>query len=98
MGFLQQFHLVIRYKKGIHNKVADMLSRPIINASTILNYNSVLHESYIEQYAQDVDFKDVYATLSHGKQVEELDYHVNDQILYHLGKFCIPRIERVNIT
>ena len=34
MGFLQQFHLVIRYKKSIHNKVADMLSRPIINAST----------------------------------------------------------------
>ena len=29
-----------------------------------------MHESYIEQYAQDIDFKDVYATLSHGKQVE----------------------------
>ena len=67
MGFLQQFHLVIRYKKGIHNKVADMLSRPIINASTILKHNSILHESYIEQYAQDIDFKDVYATLSQGK-------------------------------
>jgi hypothetical protein len=26
MGFLQQFHLVIRYKKGIFNKVADMFS------------------------------------------------------------------------
>ena len=78
MGFLQQFHLVIRYKKGIHNKVADMLSRPIINASTILKHNSVLHESYIEQYAQDIDFKDVYATLSQGKRVEELDYHVKD--------------------
>ena len=78
MGFLQQFHLVIRYKKGIHNKVADMLSRPIINASTILKHNSVLHESYIEQYAQDMDFKYVYATLSQGKRVEELDYHVKD--------------------
>jgi len=44
-----------------------MLSRPIINASTILKHNSVLHESYIEQYAQDIDFKDVYATLSQGK-------------------------------
>jgi len=59
MGFLQQFHLVVRYKKGIHNKVANMLSRPIIIASTILRHNSVMHESYIEQYAQDIDFKDV---------------------------------------
>src|ERR1700729_1582255 len=66
MGFLQQFHLVMRYKKGIHNKVVDMLSRPIINAS-ILKHNSMLHESYIEQYAQDIDFKDVYVTLSQGK-------------------------------
>eukprot|EP00253_Pinus_taeda_P018789 PITA_18789 len=49
MGFLQQFHLVIRYKKGIHNKVADILSRNIINAYTILKHNYVLHESYIEQ-------------------------------------------------
>ena len=97
MGFLQQFHLVIRYKKGIHNKVADMLSKPIINASTILKHNLVLHESYIEQYVQDVDFKDVYATLSHGKQVEELDYHVKYQLLYHLGKLCIPQTERINI-
>jgi hypothetical protein len=52
MGFLQQFHLVIKYKKGIHNKVADMLSRPIINASTILRYNPLAHEIYAEQYAR----------------------------------------------
>jgi len=51
MGFLQQFHLVIIYKKVIHNKVESMLSQPIINASTIFKHNSVLHESYIEQYA-----------------------------------------------
>ncbi len=41
-----------------------MLSRPIINASTIPKHNLVLHERYIEQYTKDVDFKDVYATLS----------------------------------
>jgi len=74
-----------------------MLSRPIINAYIVLKHNSVLHESYIEQYAQDVDFKDVYATLSHGKEVEELDYRVKDQLLYHLGKLCFPQTERVNI-
>jgi hypothetical protein len=55
MGFLQQFHLVIRYKKGIYNKVVDMFSRPIFNASIILKHNSTMHESYVEQYALDVD-------------------------------------------
>ncbi len=66
-----------------------MLSRPIINASTILKHNLVIHESYIEQ--------DVYATLSHGKKVEELDYYTKDHLLYHLGKLCIPQTERVKI-
>jgi len=97
MGLLQQFHLVIRYKKGIHNKVAHRLSIPIINASAILNYNSVLHESYTKQYAQDIDFKDVYATLSQSERVEELYYHVNIHLLYHFGKLCIPQTERVKI-
>ena len=36
MGFLQQFHVVIKYKKGIHNKVADMLSRPPTNSSIVI--------------------------------------------------------------
>jgi len=74
MGFLQQFYLFIRYKKAIYNKVADMLSRPIINVSTILKHNSITHESYIEQYAQDEDFKYLYPTLSEDNQIEELDF------------------------
>ena len=57
MGFLQQFHLVIRYKKVIYNKVADMLSRPIVNSAIILKHNSIIHESYIEQYVNDSYFK-----------------------------------------
>jgi hypothetical protein len=35
--------------------------------------------------------------LCHSNQVEELDYHVHDKLLYHLGKMCIPQGERVNI-
>jgi hypothetical protein len=70
MGFLQQFHLVIRHKKGIYNKVVDMISRPIVSASVILKHDSTMHEIYVEQYALDVDFKEVYATLCHSNQVE----------------------------
>jgi hypothetical protein len=68
MCFLQQFHLVIKYKKGIHDKVVDMFSRPVINTSTILRYNHSAHESYVEQYAKDEYFKDVYEVLTRGNQ------------------------------
>jgi hypothetical protein len=97
MGFLQQFHLVIRYKKGIYNKVVDMISRPIISASVIFKHSSIMHESYVEQYALDTDFKEVYETLCHSNHVDELDYHVYDNLLYHLGQLCIPQGERINI-
>lgn len=44
MGFLQQFHLVIRYKKGIYNKVVDIIYRPIVSASIIIKHNSIRNE------------------------------------------------------
>jgi hypothetical protein len=97
MGFLQQFHLVVRYKKGIYNKFVDMISRPIISDSVILMHNPTMHDSYVERYALDVDFKEVYANFCHSNQIEELDYHVHDKILYDLGNLCIPQGERVNI-
>ena len=56
MGFLQNIHLVIRYKKGIYNKIDYMLSRPIVSATNLLKHNSVLHESYINKYALDNEF------------------------------------------
>ena len=43
-----------------------MLSRPSLNASIILQNSSLAHESYIEQYARDIDFMDVYDSLTHG--------------------------------
>jgi len=72
MGFLQQFHLVIKYKKGTSNKVADMLSHPPISAFVILHNASLSFESYIEQYANDDNFKETYAKLTHGSQVETI--------------------------
>ena len=53
MGFLQQFHLVIKNKNWIVNKVVDILSRPPTNALIILQNSPVSHDSYIEQYTQD---------------------------------------------
>jgi hypothetical protein len=66
MGFLQQFHLVIKYKKGTSNKVADMISRTPIVASIILKNTSVSHDNYVEKYAIDEDFKEVYEKLTLG--------------------------------
>jgi hypothetical protein len=66
MGFLQQFHLVIKYKKGTCNKVVDMLSSPPIVSSIILKNTSLSHDSYVEQYAIDEDFKEVYVKLTLG--------------------------------
>jgi len=74
-----------------------MLSRPIISAATLLKHNFVFHEIYIEQYALDNDFQELYANLSQGKQVEELDYHLHDNLFYHLDRLYIPQGERVNV-
>jgi hypothetical protein len=95
MGFLQQFHLVIKYKKGTSNKVVDMLSRLPIATSIILKNTSLSHDSYVEQYAIDEDFKEVYEKLTHGAHVE--NYCLREKLLYHLGKLCIPTSERVHV-
>ena len=70
---------------------------PIISASTLLKNDYVVHESYIEQYAHDIDFQDVYASLSEGNQVEEKYYHMHNNLLFHLGKLCIPQGERLSV-
>ena len=74
-----------------------MISRPIISASTLLKKYSVVHESYIEQYAHEIDFQDVYASLSEGNQVEEKYYHMHNNLLFHLGKLCISQGGRLRV-
>jgi hypothetical protein len=95
MGLLQQFHLVIKYKNGTSNKLANILSRPPIVASIILKNASLYQDSYVEQYAIDEDFKEVYEKLTHGAQVE--NYCLQGKLLYHLEILCIPTSERVHV-
>jgi hypothetical protein len=95
MGFLQQLHLVIKYKKGTSNKVVDILYIPPIVASIILKNTYLSHDSYVEQYAIDENFKKVYENLTHGVQVD--NYFLQGKLLYHIGNLCIPTIERVHV-
>jgi hypothetical protein len=95
VGFLQQFHLVIKYKKGTSNKVVDMISRFPIYASIVLKNVSLSHDSYVEQYATDEDFKKNYEKLTHVAHVE--NYNLQGKLLYHFGKLCIPTSERVHV-
>ena len=46
--------------------MVDMLSHPTISASVILHNASFSFESYVEKYANDDDFKDIYAKITHG--------------------------------
>ena len=74
-----------------------MISRPIISSSNLLKNESIVHESYIEQYASHADFKDLYASLSEGNQVEEIDYHMHKKLFFHFGKMCIPQGVRLSV-
>jgi hypothetical protein len=68
-----------------------MLSRPPIVASIILKNDSLSHDSYIEQYAIDEDFKEVYTKQNLGAYVD--NYCLQGKLLYHLGKLCSPMSE-----
>ena len=72
-----------------------MLSRPPIVASIILKNAYLSHDSYVEQYVFDEDFKGVFENLTHGAQVE--NYCLQGKLLYHHGNLCIPTSERVHI-
>jgi hypothetical protein len=64
MGFLQQFHLFIKYKKGSTNKLVDILSQPptsnIASLGTLMHMDPFTHDVYKEAYIQDEEFMEVF--------------------------------------
>lgn len=71
-----------------------MFSHPPISASIVLQNASLSFESYAAQYVDDDDFKDIYAKMTHGSQVD--NYHLQGKFLYHRGKLCISTNERID--
>ena len=68
-----------------------------MNASIVIQQSPLVHSSYVEQYNKDEYFKELYESLRHGYHNEEFNYHIDDKLLYNLGKICIPQSERVHV-
>jgi hypothetical protein len=92
IGFLQQFHLFIKYKKGLKNRLEDMLARPplkkIATIRMITQLEPFTHELLSEDFDGDEDFKGVYKELKERMVIfmEGNEYHLQDGLLYKLDK------------
>ena len=55
-SYIQQFHLVIRYKKGTSNKMVDLLSQPPTPVLSILEVRCATYDTWKDQYSIDTNF------------------------------------------
>ncbi|XP_071702891.1 uncharacterized protein [Rutidosis leptorrhynchoides] len=93
MTYLQQFHLVIKYKKGVSNKLADMLSRPPVAPlclTVLMQIHQVFHEDYSTAYKNDPDFKQIVVEIENNKLS---NYSWKDNLLYKGTMLCVPTEE-----
>lgn len=58
-----------------------------------MKHSSLAQDSYVEKYARYEGFNDIYEALIHGNQIEELDYHVHNGLLYLLEIFVYIRMK-----
>jgi hypothetical protein len=93
--YLQKFHINIKYKIGISNRVASCLSRPLIAALTTM-LHSCGHEvsEWPQLYQQYIDFSTTYQLLGIGTIVT--DFHIQDKLLCHMDHLCVPTSEHAN--
>ncbi|KAJ6907574.1 hypothetical protein NC651_018101 [Populus alba x Populus x berolinensis] len=94
MTYLQQFHLMIKYKKGSHNKLADMLSRPPVTAlclSVFMQVQPTLHEEYIDwkihhEVEQQLQKAQQKYKERHDRHHIQGNFQEGDLVWLHLGK------------
>jgi hypothetical protein len=57
MRFLQQFHLVIKYKKGNTKRLEDIISIPptsnIVALINLIHMNHIIDNAYKQYYIED---------------------------------------------
>ncbi|XP_020261583.1 uncharacterized protein LOC109837667 [Asparagus officinalis] len=89
MSYLMAFNIVIRYKKGTTNKLADMLSRPPMRALLVtMLIQPLMPLEYVYMYTSSRDFSSVFEQVKAGRKGE---YELGaDGLLYHGISICIP--------
>ena len=85
---LQQFHLNIKYKTRITNRVVEFLSRMLVATLTTV-LDSCGHETsgWPQLYETDPDFATTYQML--GANVVVDNFHLRDGLLCHLGHIYV---------
>ena len=85
-SYIQQFHLVIRYKKGTLNKLADLLNRSPTIVLSILEVRCTNYDTWKDQYATDSEFQKIWIALHRPTEINQtpfLDYNIQDVWLYN---------------
>nr|GEU90950.1 hypothetical protein [Tanacetum cinerariifolium] len=94
--YLQQFNLVIKYKKGSQNKLADMLSRPpviMLCLSVFMQAHPSSYDEYASEYPSGLDFMNVIKEMECHKPTE---FNWKGKLLYKGGLLCVSKTaERV---
>ena len=85
-NFLSMFHFHFIHTPGKTNQVADALSRrPKLNAVTTIHHEDLSNMPNL--YADDEDFKEVWAVLKEGKSAPP--FSIKDGFLYHHQAICV---------
>lgn len=101
---LQEYDVVIEYKPGTTNIVADSLSRrPDLQLANVTVTEHAYLDSIRNSYADDPDFGDIYKCLSHdpprvppAKRHAYARYRWRDGFLYYKDdRICVPRIAQL---
>jgi len=94
MGYLQEFHIVIRYKKGSTNTVVDFFSQPLVHALIqVLDSSCFGFPEWKTLYATDSDYVDIVAWLVDPLMAKEDslgNFYLKDGLSYRLGLLCMP--------
>jgi hypothetical protein len=94
--YIQHFHLLIKYKKGTTNKMADLLSRPLVQVLHILEVRCASYDAWKSKYESDPDFGEIWAALQNPTVINRspfLDYAIRNGWLYKFNQLCVPQSE-----